>query len=74
MPDSRKKSIFEVVTGKIVSFFIGIAINGLILSSFGLDGGILLWSSLSAIFVTIASIRSFFWRRLFNRLGENFLK
>ena len=74
MPDSRKKSIFEVITGKIVSFFLGIAINGLILTSFGIDGDIFLWSSLSAIFVTVAAFRSFLWRRLFNHLGEDFLK
>jgi len=74
MTDSKKKSIVEIVSGKIVSFLIGILINGLILTSFGMDGGIVLWSSLSAVFVVIASIRSYLWRRMFNRLGEDFLK
>jgi len=74
MTDSKKKSVVEIVSGKIVSFVIGILINGIILTSFGFDGGIALWSSLSAVFVLIAAIRSFLWRRLFNRLGEDFLK
>lgn len=74
MTDSKKKSIVEIVTGKFVSFIIGIFINGIILTSFGLDGGIVLWSSLSAVFVLIAAVRSFLWRRLFNYLGDDFLK
>ena len=74
MTDSKKKSVVEIVSGKIVSFVIGIFINGIILTSFGMDGGIVLWSSLSAVFVFIAAIRSFLWRRLFNYLGDGFLK
>ena len=74
MTDSKKKSIVEIVSGKFVSFIIGIFVNGLILTSFGLDGGIALWSSLSAVFVLIAAVRSFLWRRLFNYLGDGFLK
>jgi len=74
LTDSRKKSIVEIVSGKIVSFVIGIFINGIILTSFGMDGGIVLWSSLSAVFVLIATVRSYLWRRMFNRLGEDFLK
>ena len=74
MTDSNKKSLFEVATGKLVSFVIGVGINGVILTSFGIDGDLILWSSLSAIFVTISAVRSFLWRRLFNWLGDGFLK
>ena len=74
MSDSKKKSLFEVVSGKLVSFVIGVGINGVILTGFGIDGDLILWSSLSAIFVTISAVRSFLWRRLFNWLGDGFLK
>lgn len=74
MSDSKKKTMVEVISGKIISFVIGIFINGLVFSIFQIDGDIILWSSLSAIFVLIAFVRSFLWRRLFNWLGEDFLK
>ena len=75
MTDSKKKSLVEILSGKIVSFVIGYFANMVVLPLFGLPydahGAFL---SLSALFVTIAAARSFLWRRLFNYFGDGFLK
>jgi len=75
MTDSRKKSIVEIGTGKMVSFTVGYFINLLILPLFGIpqdSHGVFV--TVSGIFVGIATVRSYLWRRLFNRLGERFLR
>jgi len=74
MTDSKKKSLFEVASGKVVSFTVGVCVNAVLFTWLEIDGGILLWSSLSGIFVTVGAVRAFFWRRLFNHLGDGFLK
>ena len=75
MSDSKKKSCVEVFSGKIVSFIIGYFINMLVLPLFGIaQNEHAIFLTISAIFVGIATIRSYIWRRLFNYLGEGFLK
>lgn len=75
MTDSKKKTLVEVVSGKCISLVIGYFANMLVLPLIGVaqnEHGIFL--SMSALFVGIAAVRSFVWRRLFNYLGEGFLK
>ena len=75
MTDSKKKSLVEIASGKLISLTIGYFANMLVLPLFGIPNdayGVFL--SMSALFVTIAGVRSFLWRRLFNHLGDGFLK
>ena len=75
MTDSKKKSLVEVASGKFVSLIIGYFVNMIVLPLLGVaqnEYGVFL--SMSALFVGIASIRSFMWRRLFSYLGDGFLK
>ena len=68
MTDSRKKSLVEVLTGKSVSFTIGLVANYLILSAFGIQSNLELVGTISGVMVLIACVRSYLWKRLFNRL------
>lgn len=73
--DSRKKTILEILSGKVVSMVIGYFVNMLILPLFGIgndEHGIFI--TMSIIFVSIAAVRSYVWRRLFNHLGPDWLK
>ncbi len=75
MCDSRKKTLIEIITGKVVSLIIGYFVNILVLPLIGVpDDAHGIFISLSALFVGIASIRSYLWRRLFNYFGDDFLK
>jgi len=69
MADSRKKTIVEVSSGKVVSFGIGYFLNYLILTAFGIEGNMELYASISAVMVLISTFRSYLWRRMFNRLN-----
>ncbi len=68
MADFRRKSLLEVLSGKSISFVIGIAANFLILSAFGIQSNLELVGTISGVMVLIACVRSYLWRRLFNRL------
>jgi len=68
LTDSRRKSLFEVLTGKAVSFTIGYFVNWALLSYFGIEGEPTIYASISAVAVGIATFRSYLWRRMFNRL------
>jgi len=68
MTDSRKKTILEVCSGKLVSFTIGFFLNYLILTAYGIEGNIEIYSTISGVMVLIATFRSYLWRRMFNRI------
>jgi len=68
MTDSRKKSLVEIGSGKCVSFTIGFFMNYVILTAYGIEGNIEIYSTISAVMVLIATFRSYLWRRMFNRL------
>ncbi len=69
MTDSRRKSLVEIGTGKCVSFAIGYFLNWGILSAYGIQGNVELYSTISGVAVLIATFRSYLWRRMFNRLS-----
>jgi len=69
MTDSRKKTILEVCSGKLVSFVIGFYLNYLLFQAFGIQGNIEIYSTISGVMVLIATFRSYFWRRLWNRVN-----
>jgi len=67
--DTRRKTVVEIVTGKIVSVIIGYFANMLILPYFGISvDAHETFLFMSITFVSIAAVRSYFWRRLFNRM------
>jgi len=66
--DSKKKTLFEVLTGKALSFFIGYIVNWAILSYYGIEGNVEIYATISGVAVVIATFRSYLWRRMFNRL------
>jgi len=68
LTDSRKKSLVEVLSGKSISFVIGIIANYLILSAFGIESNLELVGTISFVMVSIACVRSYIWRRAFNRI------
>ena len=68
MTDSRKKSLVEVLSGKSISFVIGLVANFLILSAFGIESNLELVGTISGVMVLIACVRSYYWRRLWDRM------
>ena len=70
--DTRSKTIVEILSGKVVSVIIGFFANALILPLFGISvDAYETFLTMSVIFVSIAAVRSYLWRRLFNRMKYN---
>ena len=69
MKDSKRKTIIEVLSGKVVSFIVGYFVNMLVLPMVGVPyDSHETFLTISFLFVSIAAFRSYVWRRLFNRL------
>lgn len=70
MKDSKKKTIVEVLSGKIIRFVIGYFVNMLVLPMVGVPSDSHeTFITISLLFVCIAAFRSYIWRRMFNRLN-----
>lgn len=68
MPQSKTASFIEALANTVSGFALGVVLNYYLLPVYGLRVSAMDSMSLTLIFTIATTLRSYVWRRLFNRL------